>query len=166
MEKMIDGHKIPETQKGLKYSWMRAETDDFSYYETFNSIEECIDDAHYSWENRVSLYEDIDENGVDEITGLTISRPVIVIGVEHDTSDQIDTRGLLNGLISDINEEMYSSIESFTCYDTVCRPRDNKKDLEDNFKKFIKDNFDIKPEHVLDTFYLEYDLLGDKWIKE
>ena len=38
MEKMIDGHKIPETQKGLKYSWMRAETDDFSYYETFNSI--------------------------------------------------------------------------------------------------------------------------------
>ena len=61
---------------------------------------------------------------------------------------------------------MYSLIESFTCYDTVCRSHDNKKDLEDNFKKFIKDNFDIKPEHVLDTFYLEYDLLGDKWIKE
>ena len=42
MEKMIDGHKIPETQKGLKYSWMRAETDDFSYYETFNSIEKVL----------------------------------------------------------------------------------------------------------------------------
>lgn len=91
---------------------------------------------------------------------------MIVIGVEHDTIDQIDTRGLLNGLISDINEEMYSLIESFTCYDTVYRPHNNKKDIEDNFKKFIKDNFDIKPEHVLDTFYLEYDLLGDKWIKE
>ena len=165
MEEMIDGHKIPETQKGLKYSWMRAETDDVSYDETFNSIEECIEDAHYSWDNRVSHYEDVDENGVDEITGFTISRPVIVIGVERDIIDQIDTKGILNGLIRDIDEEMYYNVESFTWFDTVCQ-RDNVEDLEDNFKKFIKDNFDIKPEHVLDTFYLEYDLLNDKWIKE
>ena len=99
MEEMIDGHKIPETQKGLKYSWMRAETDDVSYDETFNSIEECIEDAHYSWDNRVSHYEDVDENGVDEITGFTISRPVIVIGVERDIIDKIETKGILNGLI-------------------------------------------------------------------
>lgn len=48
MEKIIDGNKIPETQKGFKYSWIRAEADDVSYYETFNSIEECIEDAHYN----------------------------------------------------------------------------------------------------------------------
>ena len=165
MEKMIDGHKIPETQKGLKYSWMRAETDDASYDETFNSIEECIEDAHYSWDNRVSHYESVDENGVDEITGFTISRPVIVIGVERDIIDQINIKSILNGLIDNINDEMYCEVESFNCYDTVY-PRDNKKCLEDNLKKFIKDNFDIKPEHILDTFYLKCDLLNDKWIKE
>lgn len=166
MEKMMDGYKIPETQKGFKYSWMRAETHDVSYDETFDSIEECIEDAHYSWNNRVSHYCNINEDGVDEITGFTISRPVIVIGVERNTIDQIDTKGLLNGLIDDINEEMYGIVESSTCYyDTACQ-RDNVEVLENNFKKFIKDNLDIKPEHFLDTFYLVYDLLGDKWIKE
>lgn len=141
MEKIIDGNKIPETQKGFKYSWIRAEADD------------------------VSHYEDVDEKGIDKITGFTISRPVIVIGVDRDIIDQINIKGILNGLIDNIDDEMYCELESFNCYDGLY-PRYTKKGLEDNFKKFIKDNFDINPEHILDTFYLKYDLLNDKWIKE
>ena len=113
----MDGYKIPETQKGFKYSWMRAETHDVSYDETFDSIEECIEDAHYSWNNRVSHYCNINEDGVDEITGFTISRPVIVIGVNRDIIDQINIKGILNGLIDNIDDEMYCELESFNCYD-------------------------------------------------
>lgn len=166
-EEYIDGHKIPQTEKGKRYAYVREDTDVF--YNTFNSIEECIEDAHYNWEHRCGCYEDVDENGIDEIYDFKIERPIIKIGTVNSIVDTFSFEIAANNSINEVNFAINHAVEEFDCDIDIHHCNGKLKVTQEeylsNYRKFIKDNFTIYPNDIITKmFYLRYDLLADKWI--
>lgn len=162
--------KLPKTEEDTKYSWVRADVEDSTFDDTFDSIEECIEDAHDCWNRRVGHYETVDENGYDEITGFTVEYPIILIGKVKSMFDELNLKDLMTKIQMETKEAFSDSVyEVFNgnCYiSETIRLKTNEEDYRNNLLAFIKNNFNINPDVVLKPFQLSYDLLSDKWIKQ
>lgn len=169
MEGKMNDLKIPKTEVGVKYSWVRSEIDGEEYSDTFDTIEECISDAHDCWKYKVGNFDDVDDNGYDEVNDCTIERPIILIGHECSIVDKLQLGSIIKILNKELSDEFSETVyeqlgDNFYRQESI-KPLSSDKQFEDNLNHFIKDNFTIYPEKMIQPFELRYDLLADKWIK-
>lgn len=161
--------KLPKTEEDTKYSWVRADVENSTFDDTFDSIEDCIEDAHDCWKHKVGGFDNVDYNGYDEINDYTIERPIILIGYEFSIVDKLQLGTIIEILNKELSDEfsetVYTELGDNFCHYEKIGPLTNNKQLEDNLRNFIKDNFTMYPEKMIQTFELRYDLLADEWIK-
>ena len=169
MEEKINDLEIPRSEIGVKYSWIRSDVDGEEYSDTFDTIEDCIEDAHDCWRIKAGGFDDVDDNGYDEINDCIIEKPIILIGYECSIVDKLQLGTIIEILNKELSDEFSETVyaelgDNFYRYEKI-GPLTNNKQLEDNLRNFIKDNFTMYPEKMIQTFELRYDLLADEWIK-
>lgn len=169
MEEKINDLEIPKTIAGIKYSWVRSDVDGEEYSDTFDTIEDCIEDAHDCWKHKAGGFDNVDYNGYDEINDRIIERPIILVGYECSIVDKLQLGTIIEILNKELSDEFSETVytelgDNFYHHEKI-RSLTNNKQLEDNLRNFIKDNFTMYPEKMIKIFELRYDLLADEWIK-
>ena len=139
-----------EEEKKVKYGFGLATDETHCFCDEFDTVEELIEFAKDAWETMDSAYFNED----DEYC--------IIIGViEHHAPS--DFAPNLDSIADEMTELFYSECNIDDDADVQIA---NRKEAEEEWKKFVNKYFDIPCTYTCDWSVGVYDLKEDKWVED
>lgn len=139
-----------EEEKKVKYGFGLATDETHCFCDEFDTVEELIEFAKDAWETMDSTYFNED----DEYC--------IIIGViEHHAPS--DFAPNLDSIADEMTDLFYSECNIDDDADVQIA---NRKEAEEEWKKFVNKYFDIPCTYTCDWSVGVYDLKEDKWVED
>lgn len=156
-----------------KYSWMPDGQETF--YNTFETIEECIEEADYQYKHQIDWFDDMDDEE------LSVSKNIVILEVENFNPQPVLNK--VSGFIIDkLQEEMDNfnpSLEYLS--EVICKSKDEFNNeiiqvIKPVIDKYIKYNNQTIGDEISGLLYnvetkkfkymnVEYDELPEKFRK-